>query len=241
MNAEYSMCVLVAKGSNKMKAGMELLDTMKAYCEGSQECRHATLLHYFGEQLPNKVCGNACDVCRGEVVPLAAWKAGRGSRRRQQGDGYDEVYGHEEEMHDGGDDGVDDHADDRKETSRHNQGVCGTHMSTARAFHKQQQSNKRPHAATTKASNQASGSRDQSGHTADGGHDSVWHRKVHKPAQGATCGGFMTAADMMRNAKPGAAAGGSGATAQPSMRVNAMVQKVAKQQAWKRQMKQQQQ
>lgn len=43
--------------------GVALLDHMREYCEHDQRCRHAELLSYFGESLPNGCCGSHCDVC----------------------------------------------------------------------------------------------------------------------------------------------------------------------------------
>lgn len=49
-------------------AARRLLDDMRRYA-GGFECRHATLVRYFGQQLDKINCG-ACDVCLGELGEL---------------------------------------------------------------------------------------------------------------------------------------------------------------------------
>jgi superfamily II DNA helicase RecQ len=51
---------------------LDLFKAMTAYCDNVKECRHATLLKYFGEawsfgERVGEGCGDRCDVCRGEV------------------------------------------------------------------------------------------------------------------------------------------------------------------------------
>jgi bloom syndrome protein len=40
-----------------------LLNSMVAYCENTNTCRRAQLLHYFGERYPNSRCNDMCDCC----------------------------------------------------------------------------------------------------------------------------------------------------------------------------------
>ncbi|HEX5548314.1 MAG TPA: ATP-dependent DNA helicase RecQ, partial [Ktedonobacterales bacterium] len=50
----------------EQQVAREQLAQVVAYCEGNT-CRRATLLAYFGEELPGENCG-ACDVCLGTVA-----------------------------------------------------------------------------------------------------------------------------------------------------------------------------
>ena len=54
---------------------------MQEYCERHEECRHAQLLRYFGEEWAQQRCSTACDVCRGEAQPIGAAEA-KGGRSR---------------------------------------------------------------------------------------------------------------------------------------------------------------
>ena len=49
-------------------AAASLLDAMSAYCTRPQ-CRHKSLVEYFGQEFPKENCG-ACDVCNGDVEQL---------------------------------------------------------------------------------------------------------------------------------------------------------------------------
>ncbi|MBM4108623.1 MAG: RecQ family ATP-dependent DNA helicase [Phycisphaerae bacterium] len=51
------------------RAQLELLDHMQRLA-GSARCRHRALVEYFGQRLAGDNCG-ACDVCLGELAPIA--------------------------------------------------------------------------------------------------------------------------------------------------------------------------
>ncbi len=58
------------KGSASFQREVEQFSAMSEFCFNGRECRHAQLLRYFGEAWGRSACGDKCDVCRGEVVPL---------------------------------------------------------------------------------------------------------------------------------------------------------------------------
>jgi bloom syndrome protein len=96
----------LSKAGGTFQSGLRLLEAMRGYCEGELKggggedggarsgsgggageaerrvvgCRHACLLAYFGEEPPGHGgggCGDACDVCRGELEPLVVASAAR--------------------------------------------------------------------------------------------------------------------------------------------------------------------
>src|SRR5262249_37967107 len=51
-----------------VEASTNLLEHMRRFCTGIH-CRHARLSEYFGQRLPDRLCG-ACDVCLNEIDGL---------------------------------------------------------------------------------------------------------------------------------------------------------------------------
>jgi ATP-dependent DNA helicase RecQ len=60
--------------AHKMR-GHQRLNALLAYCE-APECRRATLLQYFGDQVDKNRCGN-CDLCENPVETVEASKLGQ--------------------------------------------------------------------------------------------------------------------------------------------------------------------
>jgi ATP-dependent DNA helicase RecQ len=54
--------------SPEVEASTNLLEHMRRFCAGIH-CRHARLSEYFGQRLPDRLCG-ACDVCLNEIDGL---------------------------------------------------------------------------------------------------------------------------------------------------------------------------
>ena len=76
------------KGSKSFQQEVQQFNAMAEYCFNGAECRHAQVLKYFGEDWGGRGCGERCDVCRKEVVPLqtaaaaaAAAKAAKGGKK----------------------------------------------------------------------------------------------------------------------------------------------------------------
>ena len=88
---------LVQKGRKRKSGGscqreIAQLNAMAEYCCTQDACRHRQVLEYFGESWTTKRsgCGERCDVCRGEVVPLtvattAAGGGGEGENQKKKG------------------------------------------------------------------------------------------------------------------------------------------------------------
>ncbi len=55
--------------SSGQEGALHALQTMADYCQGA-DCRHRTLVRYFGQELEQSDCG-ACDVCLGEIDLVA--------------------------------------------------------------------------------------------------------------------------------------------------------------------------
>ena len=69
------------KGGSSFAREVEAFNAMTEFCRTETACRHTQILGYFGEEWQRQQCGNLCDVCRGEVVPLATVEGKpRGSR-----------------------------------------------------------------------------------------------------------------------------------------------------------------
>jgi bloom syndrome protein len=75
---------LMRRGKKKKGAGSSFqrevaqLNAMTSFCGEANMCRHAQLLRYFGEEWGSRGCGDKCDVCRKEVIPLNSLAAGGG-------------------------------------------------------------------------------------------------------------------------------------------------------------------
>ena len=73
------------KGSGTFQREVAQLNAMTSFCSEGKECRHAQLLRYFGEEWGSRRCGDKCDVCRGEVVPLNSTNTGTGKEKKGRG------------------------------------------------------------------------------------------------------------------------------------------------------------
>ncbi len=75
------------KGGNKGNFQREVaqLNAMTSFCAEAKVCRHAQLLRYFGEEWGSRCCGDKCDVCRKEVVPLTSTPATAAGGKEKKG------------------------------------------------------------------------------------------------------------------------------------------------------------
>lgn len=80
---------LMRRGKKKKGAGSSFqrevaqLNAMTSFCGEGKVCRHAQLLSYFGEEWGgNRGCGDKCDVCRNEVVPLNSTTTAAGKEKK---------------------------------------------------------------------------------------------------------------------------------------------------------------
>lgn len=55
--------------ADQRQIALESLRMVQLYCEGTL-CRHRALVRHFGQDLPED-CGTACDICEGDLEPVA--------------------------------------------------------------------------------------------------------------------------------------------------------------------------
>jgi len=82
---------LMRRGKKKKGTGSSFqrevaqLNAMTSFCGEGTICRHAQLLRYFGEEWGNRGCGDKCDVCKNEVVPLNSTTVAGGKGKKGRG------------------------------------------------------------------------------------------------------------------------------------------------------------
>lgn len=57
-----------------------MFNSVAEYCCNPNKCRHASLIHYFGENWKKSFCGDKCDVCLGQIQPIPDAKNSKNSK-----------------------------------------------------------------------------------------------------------------------------------------------------------------